>query len=120
MPVVAPRLLLVTVHTLLHHRPLAIVGHEEAVEVEIEAVLYGSVVDLGDQSARAGDSGAAEPDASAECLQFVGSLPGMLTSTAADVDAEFVRERPQPALEGANDAGGDSGRMPVHPHDRPE
>jgi hypothetical protein len=41
MPVVAPRLLLVAVHALLHYRPLAIVGHEEAVEVEIEAVLHG-------------------------------------------------------------------------------
>src|ERR1700692_2615228 len=120
MPVVAARLLLVSVHTLLHHRPSAVVGHEEAVEVEIKAVLYGSVVDLGDQSARAGESGAVEPDAFAECLQFVRRLAGVLTSTAADVDAKFVRERRQPALEGANDAGGDSGRMPVHPHDRPE
>src|ERR1700733_3123512 len=113
MPVVAPRLLLVAVHTLLHHRPLAVVGHEEAVEIEIEAVLHGGAVDLGDQPARAGESGAVETDTFAECLQFVRRLAGVLASAAADVDAEFVRERPQPALESANAAGGVSGRVPV-------
>ena len=120
MPVVAARLLLVAVHALLHHRPLAVVGHEEAVEVEIEAVLHGGAVDLGDQTACAGQRGAIETDTFAERLQFVRRLPRVLAPTAADVDAEFVGQRPQPALEGADDAGGDAGRMPVHPHDRTE
>src|ERR1700680_4613954 len=103
MPVGAARLVAVAIHALLHHRPLAVVGHEEAVEVEIEAVLHGGAVDLGDQPACAGESGAVETDTFAECLQFVRRLAGMLTSTAADVDAEFVGKRPQPALESAND-----------------
>ena len=120
MPVIAPRLLLVAVHALLHHRPLAVVGHEEAVEVEIEAVLHGGAVDLGDQAACACQRGAVKTDAFAEGLQFIRCLSRVLASTAANVDAEFVRQRPQPALEGADDAGGDAGRMPVHPHDRTE
>ena len=41
----------------------------------------------------------------------------MSSATTADVDAEFVRERPEPAFEGTDDAGGDSGRVPVHAHD---
>jgi hypothetical protein len=36
------------------------------------------------------------------------------------MDAEFVREGSQAALEGADDAGGEAGRMPVHAHDRSE
>jgi hypothetical protein len=43
-----------------------------------------------------------------------------IASAAAHVDAEFVGNRPQPALEGANDAGGDAGRVPVHAHDGAE
>src|ERR1700722_13110076 len=103
MPVVAARLLLVSVHALLDDCPLAVVGHEEAVEVEIEAVLHGGAVDLGDQPACAGQSGAVETHTFAESLQLIRRLPGMLASAAADVNAEFVRERPQPALEGTDD-----------------
>src|ERR1700722_9247735 len=93
MPVVAPRLLLVAVHTLLHHRPLAVVVHEEAVEIEIEAVLHGGAVDLSDQPARAGESGAVETDTFAERLQFVRRLAGMLTSAAANAGTEHPAGR---------------------------
>src|SRR6202167_5538396 len=44
----------------------------------------------------------------------------MLAAATAPMDAEFVRKRPQAALEGADDAGGDAGRMPVHAHDGAE
>src|SRR6202035_1250466 len=44
----------------------------------------------------------------------------MLAAAAAHMYAEFVREGSQAALEGADDAGGDAGRMPVHAHDGPE
>src|ERR1700742_2760069 len=40
----------------------------------------------------------------------------MLATASAHMDAEFVREGPQAALEGADDAGGDAGRVPVHAH----
>ena len=66
MPMVAARLLLVAVHALLHDRPFAVVGHEEPMEVEIEAVLDGGAVDFGDQAACAGELGAVESDAFAE------------------------------------------------------
>jgi hypothetical protein len=44
----------------------------------------------------------------------------MLAAAAAHVDAEFVREGSQAALERADDAGGDAGGMPVHAHDGAE
>ena len=40
----------------------------------------------------------------------------MLAPTSADVDAEFVLQRTQAALESTDDAGRDPGRMPVHSH----
>ena len=120
MPVVAARLLLVAVHALLHDRPLAVVGDEEAVQIKVEAVLDGGAVDLGDEAAGARQLGAVEADAFAEQTQFVRRLARMLAAAAADVDAEFVRRGAQAALQGADDAGGDAGRMPVHAHDGAE
>ena len=51
MPVVAARLPQAAVHALLHDRPAAVVGHEEAVHVEVEAILYRGAVNLGDEAA---------------------------------------------------------------------
>ena len=63
MPMVAARLLLVAVHALLHDRPLPVVGHEEPVQIKVEAILDGGTVDLRDQTAGAGQLGAIEADA---------------------------------------------------------
>ena len=52
MPMVAARLLLVAVHALLHDRPLPVVGHEEPVQIKVEAVLDGGAVDLRDEDGR--------------------------------------------------------------------
>ena len=53
MPVVAPGLALVAVHALLHHRPFAVVGDEEAVQIQIKTILHGGAVDLRHQTAGA-------------------------------------------------------------------
>ena len=66
MPVIAAGLPLVAVHALLHHRPLAVVGDEEAMQIEIETVLHRGAVDFGDQAAGARQRRAVEADAIAE------------------------------------------------------
>ena len=90
MPVVAAGLALVAVHALLHHRPLAIVGDEETVQVEIEAILHGGTVDLGHQAAGAGEGRGIDADAIAERGQFVWRLARVLAPSAANMDAEFA------------------------------
>src|SRR5262249_57040559 len=65
-PMVAPRLASVAVHALLHYRPMAVVGDDEAVQVEVEAVLHGGAVDLGDEAARAGERGPVDAGALAD------------------------------------------------------
>jgi hypothetical protein len=117
---VTARLLLVAVHALLHHCPLAVVGHEESVEIQIEAVLDGGAVDLRDETAGACQPRAIETDAFAEKTQFVRSLSGVPATPAAHVNAQFIGKRAQAALEGADHAGGDTGGMPIHSHDRAE
>ena len=44
----------------------------------------------------------------------------MPAAAAADMDAEFARERRESALERADHARGDARGMPVHPHDGAE
>jgi hypothetical protein len=49
VPVVASGLAFVAIHALLNDSPLAVIGDEEAMEIEFEAVLDGGAVDLGHQ-----------------------------------------------------------------------
>ena len=39
------------VHALLHHHPMAVVGDDETVQVELKTILHRGAVDLGDQTA---------------------------------------------------------------------
>ena len=116
MPMVAARLACIAVHALLHDGPLAVIGDEEAVQVKVEAVLHGGAVDLGDEAAGARQRRRVEPQAVAKRAQLIGRLAGVAAAAAAHVDAELVLQRCQAALEGADDAGGNPGRMPVHAH----
>ena len=111
MPVVAPRLAGVAVHPLLHHRPGAVVGHEESVQIEIEAVLHGSAVHLRHQAAHRGESLPVESDALAQLGQFLRRSARMFPASAADMDTEFPAERRQTALERPDHAGGDAGNQ---------
>jgi hypothetical protein len=50
-PVIAARLPLVAIHPLLHDHPMAVIRNDEAVKIEVETVLDGRAVHLGDQPA---------------------------------------------------------------------
>ena len=80
---------------------MAVVGHDEAVQIEVETVLKGGTVDLRHQPADVGESRSVESDALTDRHQFNGRLAGMLAATAADMNAEFARQRLEPALQGA-------------------
>ncbi len=119
-PVITPRLARLAVHPLLDHDPMAIVGDDEAVQIEVEAVLHRGAVDLGDQPAGAREPSAVETDLVADRRELVGRLARVPAATAADVQAKLGRARLEPAFQRADDAGGDARRMPVHPHHRAE
>src|SRR4051794_21088757 len=116
MPMIAPGLPALAVHALLHHGPLAVVGDEEAVQIKIEAVLHRGAVDLRDQPAGARQRRAVEANALAERGQLRRRPPRLVAASAADMQPKLVRKRPEPALQRADHAGGDAGRMPIHAH----
>ena len=119
-PVIAARLPHLAVHTLLDHGPMAVVGDNETVQVEIEAVLHGGAVDLGDEPAGGGERRSVEAHLISDRDQLVRGLAREPAAPAADVNPELALQRREPALERSNDAGRDAGRVPVHAHDGPE
>ena len=92
------------VHALLDHDPLAVVGEDEGVEVEGEAVLDGGAVDLGDEAAGAGERVAVEAGALGDGEELGGGLARVAAAAAADVEAELGREGGEAAFQGAHDA----------------
>ena len=108
------------VHALLDDGPVAIIGDDEAVQIEVETILHGGAVDLRHQPADVGERGAVDPDPLADRGEFKRRLSRLLAAAAADMDSEFARERLEPSLQRADHARGDAGGMPVHAHDRAE
>jgi hypothetical protein len=87
---VAPRLLALSVHPLLHDGPMAVVGHDKAVQVELEPVLHRRAIDLCNEPARRGEGGAIEADPGADVAEFMRGPPRMGPAAAAHMNAEFT------------------------------
>ena len=119
-PVIAPRVTALAVHALLHHHPLPVVGDDEAVQVKVEAVLHRRAVHLGDEPARLRERRAVDTGKLTHRDQLVRRLARMLATPAAHMDAKLAAQRSEAALQRAEHAGGDAGRVPVHAHDRAE
>ena len=113
---IAPRQPRLLVHALLDDGPLAVFREDEAVQVNLKAVGDGVVVDARGQAAGADQRIAVEARRLRDRPQLVGRVARVTAAAAADVDAELVRARVQPALRGAQHRRRDAGRMPVHPH----
>src|SRR5262245_20454569 len=116
MPMVATRLPFAAVHHLLNDGPFAVVGDEKAMQVEFKPVLHRSAVDLCNQPAGARERCPVKADALAERHELIRRATGMLSTSAAHMNAKFVPRRAEAAFERTDDAGGDAGGVPVHAH----
>jgi hypothetical protein len=85
-------------------------------QIKIESILHGSAVDLRYQPARLRKRCAVEAYPFSYRQELVRSLPRMPAAPAADVNPKLPLQGREPALESADDAGGDAGGMPIHPH----
>ena len=92
-PMIAARLPLAVVHALLHHHPFAVIGDDEAMQIEVEAVLHRGAVDLRHQPAGRRQGRPVEADALSDGDKLLRGPARMLAASAADVDAELGRER---------------------------
>ena len=119
-PMIAARRAARVVHALLDDGPMAIVGDDEAVQVEVKTILDGGAVDLRDQPAGVGKRGTVKSDPLADRGEFKRRLSRMLAAAAADMDSEFAREGLKSSLQRADHARGYARGVPVHAHDRAE
>ena len=95
---IAPREPGGVVDALLDDRPLALGGDHERVQVDLESVGDGVVVDPGGEPAGADQRVAIEPGALGDVAQLVGRAEGMTAPAAADVDARArARAAPGPS-----------------------
>ena len=108
------------VHALLDDGPFALVGDDEAVQIEIETVLNRGAVDLRHQPADVGERSAVDPDPLANRGEFKGRLSRLLAPAAADMDSEFARQGLEASLQRADHARGYARGVPVHAHDGAE
>ena len=90
-PMIAARLPPIAVHALLDDDPAAVVGDDEAVEVEIEPVLHRGIVDLRHQPADPAERCTVDPGAIADRRELLRGRAAVPAAAAADVDAEFAR-----------------------------
>jgi hypothetical protein len=109
-----------TIHPLLHDRPLSVVGHNEAMQIKVESILNGCAINFGDQSAGPRQACAVDPDALAYREQLLRRLSGVFPASAANVNAEFTLNGSQSPLQRTNHARGYSRGMPVHSHHNSE
>src|SRR3954468_16420730 len=91
VPVISPSHGTGIVHALLHHRPLAAAAHDEGVQIKLEAVGNGVVVDASGEAAGAHQRVAIEAGFVSEGAEFVWGSARVLSASAADMDSEFVR-----------------------------
>src|SRR5436853_4666030 len=120
MPVVAPGLALGAIHALLHNSPVAVIGHEEAVQIELKPVLDGRAIHLGHKPAGACEPGRIKASTVSDPRKLFRGAPRMFAASAAYMDPELFFERRKATLQGPDHAGGDPGGMPIHPHHRAE
>src|SRR3984893_18435466 len=99
----------IAIHALLDDDPASDIGDNEAVQIEIKAILHRCAVDLGDQPARLSERRSVDADPITDRDKLLRRLPRVLAAPPANVDAEFFGERRQAALQRAEHARGDAG-----------
>lgn len=117
---IAPGELGMSVHALLNDGPFPALGENESMQVNLEAVGDGVVVDTSGETAGAYEFRAIETGAVGVKQQLVRSSARLFAAATANIDAEFVSARIQPAFERGHDGRGDAGGVPVHAHDAAE
>jgi hypothetical protein len=88
--VIAAGLPELAVHPLLYNDPMAVVGNDEPVQIELETVLHSGTVDLGYQAAGCGERCSIKSYVVPDGDQFVRRLPRIPPTPSADMDPELL------------------------------
>src|ERR1700752_5069091 len=102
---VSPGQAALIVKPLLHDGPLTFSGQDKAVEINLKPVADRVVVHTGREPAGSDQILAVESPALGDQAQFLRRVSREAATSSADVDAQLVRSRRKPALQGAHDGG---------------
>ena len=116
VPVVAAGESRGVVHPLLDDGPVAGGSDDEGMQVKLEAIADGVVVDFGGEATAADEFVSGNSGAVRDGAQFIRRAARLFAAAPAEINAEFVRARVESAFEGTEDGGRNAGGMPVHAH----
>src|SRR5438876_442590 len=108
------------VHALLHHGPGAVAREEEAVVIDLEAVLHGGRIDLRREPAGANEWRGILAGGPARGLDLLRCLARRLALAACNEDPGLAREILQALLQGAAGGRGQAAAMPIETEDAAE
>src|SRR5690242_12539873 len=98
MPVIPARETGGVVHALLHHSPLTALAHNKRMEVKLEAIGNGCVINLGREAAGARQSISVKTMLISDIAQLLRSSAGMAATSAANMYPELMRTRIETAF----------------------
>src|SRR5262249_42445410 len=116
MPMVASSHAAIIVQALLHDRPFATCCENETMQINLESVRDGIVIEARGKRAGAHEIVAIYPARVGDFTQLLRRVAGESAAPAADVNAELAGPRGEATLESAHDRRGNARRMPVHSH----
>ena len=116
VPVVTASQMARRIHALLNDGPFAGRADNEGMQVELESVADGVVIDAGGETAGARQRIAVQSGTAGKGTQFVGRATGVTSASSADVDAKIGGTRIESTLERPHHRGCDAGGVPVHAH----
>src|SRR4051794_24785653 len=89
-PMIAPGVFQLRIHALLYHRPSAVLGDNEAVQIKRVAILNRRAINFRDQPACARQSSSINPGALADGGEFQRGFTRMPAASTTDIDAKLV------------------------------
>jgi len=101
------------IHSLLHNAPRSILGKEEAVVIELIAVLKGCTVDLGRHFARIHEAFRLYGKSITKLLDLVGRFPRYPSLPPSNEETGIPLRPQQPFFERPTDGGGQAAAMPI-------
>src|SRR6185437_16516010 len=116
MPVIAARQSARVVHSLLYNSPLAAAADDKGMQVKLETVCDGIVVNPCGQAAVASQFLTIEVGPFSHGSKLIRRFAGVPASPTTNVNSKFVCRRIETTLKRAHHRRGDSRGVPIHAH----
>src|ERR1700744_2313167 len=105
---ITTRLPALAIHALLHHRPMSVGSDNEAMQVQIKAVLNSGAIDLRDQPTCLAQNGAIDAGLVPDAQELFWGLARVLSPASANKETKLALQGRQTTFERSENTGGDA------------